>query len=273
MSDRSVPPGVDPTKPSAGRIYDLFLGGSDYFDVDLKVAETIRQICPEAEDAAWANRGFLQRSARWLALQGVRQFIDIGAGLPTRNNTHEAVRAVNPSARTVYVDNDPTILAHARALLVGLPDTAYIAGELRDPDAVLDSPELRAMIDLGKPVGLMLAAIMHFVADKDDPWALVRRYLDALAPGSYLALSHATSDRTNPAVIQHTKALYASATEQLYFRPAVDIERFFEGLELQPAYDGAPDGLSYTGLWGADDPVEADTDGSRWLICGVAKKP
>ena len=273
LSADSLPPGVDPTRPSAGRIYDLFLGGTDYLEVDLKVAEVLRQLAPEAEDGVWANRGFLQRSARWMALEGVDQFIDIGAGLPTRNNTHEAVQSVNPDARTVYVDNDTMILAHARSLLEGTPNTAYISGDFRDPDSVLGDPELRAMIDFDKPVGLMLTMILHFVSDDVDPVSLVHRYLDALAPGSYLALSHGTSSRTNPDVIERAKALYANATEQLHIRTEEEINQFFDGLDFVPPYDGAPAKLTYVGLWGAEDPEAADSDGSRWVMCGVGRKP
>lgn len=270
----AIPPAVDPTVPSAGRIYDLFLGGTNHLEVDQKVAAVIRDMLPEAEDAAWANRGFLQRAARWLALDaGIKQFIDIGAGLPTRNNTHEAVQAVDAETRTVYVDNDPMILAHAHALLADTSNTAFVNGDLRDPDGILDHPEVRDLIDFGQPVGLIFAAVIHFIPDETDPWSLTRRYLDALAPGSYLALSHATSDRTNPEVIERARQLYASATEQLYFRPEADIKRFFEGLELAPPYKGAEADLTYVGIWGAEDEEFADSDGSRWLMCGVARKP
>ncbi|HEY8455875.1 MAG TPA: SAM-dependent methyltransferase [Actinopolymorphaceae bacterium] len=274
--DRSaaIPSSVDPTKPSAGRIYDHLLGGTEYLEVDRRAAEAIRKTAPEVEDAVWANRGFLQRSARWLAeTAGIRQFIDIGAGLPTRNNTHEAAQAVAPDARVVYVDNDPTILEHSRALLANARNTAFINGDLRDPDGILNHPEVRQLIDFSQPVGLMLAAVVHFLPDEEDPWGVVQRYVEALPSGSYLALSHATSTRTNPNVIARANELYANATEKPYFRPEEDIARFFEGLEIVPPYPDAPAELTYVGLWGAEDPEAADTDDSRWLFCAVARKP
>ncbi|GAA4984307.1 SAM-dependent methyltransferase [Actinopolymorpha pittospori] len=270
----AVPPGVDPTRPSAGRLYDYYLGGTEHLEIDRIAAERIRARMPELEDGAWANRGFLQRSARWMAAEaGIRQFIDIGAGLPTRNNTHEAVQSVALDAHTVYVDNDPMVLAHARSLLEGADNTGFIAGDFRAPDDVLGAPEVQALIDFDKPVGLMLIAVVHFVSDDSDPWALVRRYLDALAPGSHLSLSHITADRNRPEVVETFHEVYAAANEQVHFRSKPDVERFFDGLELVPPYEGAKEGVTYTGLWGADDPETADSDGSRWVYCGVARKP
>jgi O-methyltransferase involved in polyketide biosynthesis len=274
--DRSaaIPSSVDPTKPSAGRIYDHLLGGTEYLEVDRRAAEAIRKTAPEVEDAVWANRGFLQRSARWLAeTAGIRQFIDIGAGLPTRNNTHDAAQAVAPDARVVYVDNDPTIYEHARTLLDDADNTAFVQGDLRDPDGILNHPEVRNLLDFTQPIGLMLVAVAHFLSDEDDPWAVVRRLVEAVPSGSYLALSHATSSRTNPTVIERIQQIYANATEQTYFRPEEDIARFFEGLEIVPPYPDAPPALTYVGLWGAEDPEQADTEGSRWIMCAVARKP
>jgi hypothetical protein len=275
MSDaEEVPPGVDPTVPSAGRLYDFYLGGTEHLEVDRVAAAHIRAKVPELEDIAWSNRGFLQRATRWLAAEaGIRQFIDIGAGLPTRNNTHEAAQKVAEDARTVYVDNDPMILAHARGLLVDAKNTTFITGDLRDPDAILDHPELRALIDLDQPVGLVLAAVVHFVSDEHDPWQLVKRYMSALAPGSYLVLSHITADKVSPAGVQAFLDVYANASEQGYFRTREEVTRFFDGLEFVPPYDGAPLGLTFTGLWGAEDPEAADSDGSRWGYCGVARRP
>ncbi|HEY6737769.1 MAG TPA: SAM-dependent methyltransferase, partial [Actinopolymorphaceae bacterium] len=263
-----VPPGVDPTVPSAGRLYDLFLGGDQHFEVDRMAAEIIRKTAPEVEDGAWANRGFLQRSARWMALEaGIDQFLDIGAGLPTRNNTHEAAQSANPDARTVYVDNDPMVYAHARSLLEGVQNVALIMGDIRRPDAVLGDAELRRLIDFERPVGLVLAAVLHFVGDADDPWGIVRRYMDALPSGSYLALSHGALDKGDPRVAERVQQVYRNATEQLYIRTRPEIERFFDGLELVPPYKGAPAEVTTTGLWGAEDPDLAESDGSRWALC------
>jgi len=199
--DPPVPPGVDPTTPAPARLYDYYLGGSNNFEADRIVAEQLRQGLPELSDAAWANRGFHQRAAGWLADKGVRQFIDLGAGLPTQGNTHEVVQRTS-DARVVYVDHDPMVLAHASQLLSGTPATALVLADLRDPDSVLGHDNLRELIDFEEPAGLLMTAVLHFVADSADPWGLVQRYMSALAPGSYLVLSHATGDRLPPRAIE-----------------------------------------------------------------------
>jgi O-methyltransferase involved in polyketide biosynthesis len=272
-TDTPVPPGVDPTKPNVGRMYDLVLGGTNYFEADVKAVEAIRQFVPETEDIVWANRGFLQRATKWLAEHGIRQFIDVGAGLPTRNNTHEAAQAVGPDARVVYVDIDPMIVAHGRDLLKDTPHTVFIQGDLRDPDGILNHPEVRELIDFDEPVAMVLAAVLHFVSDDDDPWGLVARYMAPLVSGSYLALSHATYDRIHPEVIERFRRVYDNANEQAHFRSKPDVERFFDGLEIVPPYDGAPPVVTFSGLWDAEEPADADSDGSRWIYCAVARKP
>jgi hypothetical protein len=268
-----VPPGVDPLTPSAARLYDYYLGGTNNFQVDRDAAERMRTLMPELSDAAWANRGFHQRAARWIAERGVRQFIDIGSGLPTTGNTHDAVQQVNPGARVVYVDNDPMVAAHARGLLAGDGSTRFILADLRDPDSVLGHPELLGHIDLGEPAGLLMTSVVHFVADGSDPWGLVARYLAAMAPGSYLALSHATMDRLPPRMVEAGLEMYARAAERLYPRSRAQVELFFDGLELVPPYEGAQDAVGYVGSWGAEDPEAAQSDGSRVLYCGVARRP
>src|SRR5215469_14085158 len=270
--DPPVPPGVDPSAPAPARLYDYYLGGSNNFEADRIAAERLRQGLTELSDAAWANRGFHQRAAGWLADQGIRQFIDIGAGLPTQGNTHEVVQR-NSDARVVYVDNDPMVLAHASQLLSGTPATALVLADLRDPDSVLGHDNLRELIDFEEPVGLLMTAVLHFVADSADPWGLVQRYMSALAPGSYLVLSHATGDRLPPRAIEAMLKTYENATEKLVLRSLPEVERFFTGLELVPPYEGAEPGVTFTGQWAAVDPDSADSDGSRVLYCGVAKRP
>jgi hypothetical protein len=224
-------------------------------------------------DAVLANRGFHVRAAAWMAGHGIRQFLDIGSGLPTVNNTHETVQALVPAARVVYVDIDPIVGAHASKLLAANQSTALVVADMRNPEAVLASPVLRSTIDLSEPVGLMMTAVWHFVPDEEDPWGLVARYLAALAPGSYLALSHGTLDRMPPDQIQAGRDGYARSSANVYMRPKADIERFFEGLEIQPPRPGAEPELTYAGLWGAEDVDLADSDGSRAIFCGVALKP
>ena len=272
--DPPVPPGVDPTTPAPARLYDYYLGGSNNFEADRVVAEQLRLGLPELSDAAWANRGFHQRAAGWLAAnKGIRQFIDVGAGLPTQGNTHEVVQRAAPDARVVYVDHDPMVLAHASQLLSGTPATALVLADLREPEQVLGHANLRELIGFSEPAGLLMTAVLHFVPDSADPWGLVQRYMSALAPGSYLVLSHATGDRLPPRAIEAMMKTYENATEKLVLRSRPEVERFFTGLELVPPYDGAEPAVTFTGQWGAVDPDSADSDGSRVLYCGVAKCP
>lgn len=272
--DPPAPPGVDVTRPSPARLYDYYLGGTSNFAVDREAGERLRQALPELTDAAWANRGFHQRAARWLAAErGIRQFLDIGSGLPTVGNSHEVTQQVDPATRVVYVDLDPMVAAYSAELLAGQRNTTVITADLRDPDAVLGHPGLRAMIDFRAPVALLMTAVLHFVADGSDPAGLLRRYRGALARGSYLALSHATADRLPPAAAQAILAAYENASEQIYLRDRVSVTRFFEGTELVRPHQGAPPGISYVGEWGAEDPALADSDGSRVLYCGVGRCP
>jgi hypothetical protein len=265
--------GVDYGTPAPARIYDYMLRGDNHFQTDIQAAERILSAVPEIGDCAWSNRGFHQRAAKWIAERGVRQFIDIGSGLPTVGNTHEVVQKVIPGARVVYVDNDPMVAEQGGQLLAEDRSTRVICADLREPASILDHPEVRELIDFSEPAGLLLTAVLMFVSDDSEPWAQVRRYVDAVAPGSYLALSHLTDDYKPPVTAERFRAVFDGATERLYFRSLAGITRFFDGLELVPPYDGAEPGICYTGVWGAEDPVLADSDGARWLYCGVARKP
>lgn len=268
-----VPPGVDPEVPSPARLYDYYLGGRINYRADREAAERIRAGLPEISDMAWANRGFHQRAAKWLAQScGITQFIDIGSGLPTQGNTHQVVGAVTPLARVVYVDNDPMVRAFAGELLTGR-FTTFVFGDLREPDQVLADRLLRSLIDFTEPVGLLMTAVMHFVADDLDPWGLVSRYVAALPPGSYLALSHVTADNVPPQAVRTGLAEYAKATENIHLRPRADVQRFFAGLDLVPPWPGGEPRLVFMGEWGADDPETADSDGSHWGYAGVGRVP
>ncbi len=273
MDQTGIPEGVDTGRPTPARIYDYMLQGNNYFQVDRLAAERILAAAPEIRDAAWSNRGFHQRAARWIAQRGVRQFVDIGSGLPTVGNTHEVAKKVDPQARVVYVDNDPMVQLHSQALIDVGGSIGVICADLREPGTILDHPEVRRLIDFGEPVGLLMTGVMMFVSDTSDPWALVSHYVGALAPGSYLSLSHLTDDYKPPAAAEGFRAVFDTATEHLYFRSRAKVERFFAGLELVPPYEGAEPGVTFTGLWGAEDVELADSDGSRWLYCGVARKP
>jgi O-methyltransferase involved in polyketide biosynthesis len=253
-------------------MYDYMLGGTHNFQVDRNATEQFRAQMPDLADAAWANRGFHGRAARWLATdRGIRQFIDIGSGLPTQSNTHEVVRAVSNEARVVYVDIDPMVGVLAAELLTDDGATAVVVADLRDPDSVLGNPQLKAQIDFDQPLGLLMTAVLQFVPDEDDPWGLVARYVAALAPGSYLALSHITGDKLPPRSVMTGVEVYQRATASAFPRTKAEIERFFTGLELVPPFAGAQSDLTNVGLWGSEDPTSADTDGSRAFYCGVAR--
>jgi hypothetical protein len=268
-----IPAGVDPAIPSPARMYDYLLGGTNNFPADRLVGEKVKADSPDVVDAVLANRGFHGRAAVWMAQRGITQFIDLGSGLPTQNNTHESVRRVLPGARVVYVDIDPMVAAHAGSLLAGDGSTAVITADLRQPDAVLGHPDLRRLIDFDQPAGVLATAVMHFVADGSDPWGLLARYMTAVAPGSYLALSHATADRLPPRSVDEGMDTLEKAAIDVHLRSQAEVERFFAGLELVPPYAGAEPALTYVGVWGAEDASAADTEGSRWGYCGLARRP
>lgn len=273
IADPAVPSGIDHLVPSPARIYDYMLGGTFNFQADRDAADRAMAQVPELRDIIMANRGFHGRSARWMAECGLAQFIDIGSGLPTVGNTHEVVRAVNPAAKVVYVDIDPMVAACASELMFSPADTRVLVADVRDPDALLGDKELTEVIDLSEPVGVLITGVLHFVADSSDPWALMRRYVSEVAPGSYFALSHATHDNLPPRSVEAGREEYANASEQFYFRSKAQIAQFFEGLEITPPYEGAASTLSFLGQWHAEDLTLADSDGSRWGFCGVGRKP
>lgn len=268
-----VPAGVDTSVPTAARIYDYMLRGHNYFEADERACQRLIAAVPDSRDIATANRGFHQRSAKWIAQRGIRQFVDIGSGLPTVGNTHEVVQQVSSDAHVVYVDRDPMVELHSKALIDNTGTISVICADLREPDSILDNAELGKMIDFGRPVGLLMTAVMHFVSDGSDPWALLSRYLDVLAPGSYLSLSHLTDDYKPPAAAEGFRAVFDSATDHMYYRSAAKVERFFAGLEVVSPYQGAEPGVTFAGYWGCEDVELADSEGSRWLYCAVARKP
>jgi S-adenosyl methyltransferase len=271
--DLERPPAASIIKPSPARLYDYFLGGKDNFAADRAAAEQIRRAFPALSEAAWANRRFHGRAAKWLANRGIRQFIDIGAGLPTMENTHQVVEQVAADTRVVYVDNDRQVVSHARALLVGGPNLTAIEGDVREPDTILGHRELLTLIDLREPVGLLITAVMHFIADAYDPWKLVVRLMGALAPGSYLALSHVTADGIPARVVQVGTEVYEHATEKLHPRSRADVARFFHGLERMPDDSRRSPGVVHADQWGNPDNSHTDSAGSRAIYWGVGQNP
>jgi S-adenosyl methyltransferase len=275
MSDAErVPPGADASKPSPARMYDHYLGGSANFQVDRDAVDRILELVPEIRDAAWANRGFLQRAVRWIAERGVCQFVDLGAGLPTQRCTHEVAREVQRDARVLYTDNDPGVIAHGREILAGVSGTAVIEADFRHPEQLLTHPEACRLINWDEPVGLLIIAVTQFVSDIEDPWRIVTSYVEALAPGSYLALSAPTADHMAARKITWITDVYATSTIPLTTpRTKAEISRFFTGLEIVSPYKGGAAALTSAGLWDCEDPEAAESDGSRAFYAAVARKP
>jgi hypothetical protein len=270
---RPVPPGVDATKPSQARTYDYVLGGTHNYEVDRRLAASLTRAVPELIDTVWANRGFHQRAARYIARQGVSQFIDIGAGLPTVGNTHEVVQQENPQSRVVYTDIDPAVLAHASEMLTGDSRTVMIEGDVQRPDEILGHPDLRRLIDFTQPVGLLITAVLHAVPGDPGPARLIARYLDAFPSGSYLALSHMTTEAVPPLRMQTLIEAGIQDVGGKYPRTRAQVREIFAGLEMVAPYPGAQEAVTWLGLWGCEDPEAADSDGSRWACCGVGRKP
>jgi len=226
---------IDVTRPHPARRYDYWLGGKDNFQADRDAAEAIAAVFPHIRTAARENRAFMRRAVSYLAAEaGVRQFLDIGTGLPTANNVHDVAQRIAPESRIVYVDNDPLVLSHARALLTSSEQgaTAYIDADARNPEKILLDPAVRDTLNLAEPVALLLVAVLHFVEDDDDPYAIVKQLVSALPTGSYLVLSHATFDPLDPETIAAMNAVNEGITPKFCPRTMSEVSQFFEGLDL-----------------------------------------
>ncbi len=224
-------PFLDTSRPHPARMYDYFLGGKDNFPADREAGDEVLAAWPEVRDGVQENRAFLQRVVRFLAREaGIRQLIDIGTGIPAQGTVHEVAQAITPDVRVVYVDNDPIVHVHANALLAG-DTTSIILADLREPDTILDHPTVREAIDLTQPFAVLLVAILHFIADEEDPAGIVARFRDAMSPGSFLAISHVTAD-FSPETTTRAARVYDRAAARLVPRSGTEIARFFDGLDL-----------------------------------------
>ena len=263
-------PEINTAKPHAARVYDFYLGGKDHFAADRETGQALMRVVPTIRAAARENRAFLGRAVRYLVAEaGIRQFLDIGTGLPSANNVHEVAQGLVPSCRVVYVDNDPIVLAHARALLTSSPEgkTAYIQADLREPEKILGDPVTTATLDFSQPIALMLVAVLHFVPDGDDPQRIVDTLLDALPAGSYLAASHVTAEH-DPDTLAGAGRAYQERGLTGQIRTADEFaELAFRGLAL------VDPGLTLVSEWRPRGtgprpmPSEVNTYG------GVARKP
>jgi hypothetical protein len=258
-------PLIDVNVAHIARVYDYWLGGKDHFAVDREVGDKVLEIHPETVQSVRANRGFLRRSVHYLAArEGIRQFLDVGTGLPSASNTHEVAQAAAPQARVVYVDNDPIVLAHARALLESGPlgATAYIDADMRDTGTILSGAS--QLLDFSRPVAVMLVAVLHMLRDEEDPQGIVDRFMAAVPPGSFLAISHLASDVQADTMAEMGRRLNESMTQQFTMRSKDQVTRFFRGLTLLEP------GVVLTHQWRPDSESDAALPGVLW--CGVARK-
>ncbi|WP_018657096.1 SAM-dependent methyltransferase [Actinomadura flavalba] len=264
MHERPAPPGIDVSVPNVARMYDFYLGGKDNYAADRAAADEVLRVAPQAPALARENRAFLDRAVRFLAGEaGLRQFVDIGAGLPTQGNVHEVAQSVAPDARVAYIDNDPMVLAHGRALLASTPGTVTLAGDLRAVDDLLADPALREVIDLDRPVGVLLISVLHCLDDDERPHETVAALRDALPSGSHLAISHITAGE-RAEVAQEGARVYRRASTGMTLRSADSIGRFFDGLDvLDP-------GIVPLAAWRPAVPPRADLP--TWFLCGVGRK-
>jgi hypothetical protein len=262
------PSGVDITLPHPARRYDYWLDGKDNYAADRASAAEVEKGFPTVRTSARENRRFLRRVITHLAEQrGIRQFLDIGAGLPAADNVHEVAQAIDPRSRVVYVDNDPIVLAHARVLLQGTPEgaTAYIQADVREPSAILSAPDLRDTLDLDQPVALTLLAVTHFLTDEDRPYELVGRLRDALAPGSFVAVSQATHDHLTAEERARSATSNQRSGVRFRARSAEEFGRFFTGLEL------VPPGITSVVEWGTPIAPPRSLVTSTSMLGGVGR--
>jgi len=264
-----VPDEIPLDRPSAARIYDYFLGGYHNFEVDRLMADRLAQTDPDVRLASWVNRAFLRRCVRFLVEQGIDQFLDIGSGIPTVGNVHEIAQATEPSARVVYVDIDPVAVAHSQAILRDNPSVASIRADARQPDQILDHAEVRRLLNWNKPAAVLFVAVLHLLPDDDQAYQAVVALRDALAAGSYVAISHPSCDDAPPALLEQINRLTAAAASRYQYRTVGKIRRFFDGLDL------VDPGLVHTPLWRPESPQDLLVDQPQRAFCfaGVGLKP
>ncbi|MEO3870027.1 SAM-dependent methyltransferase [Nonomuraea sp. B12E4] len=259
------PRGIDVTRPSVARMYDYYLGGKDNFEIDREAVRRVEKAMPEIRQLAQENRAFLRRAVRYMARQGIRQFIDIGSGLPTAGNTHEIAREITPDARVVYVDNDPVVLQHGRALLATDDNTAVAAADMRSPAEVLGHPETVKLLDFTQPVGVLMIAMVHFLT-LEERGPIMDKLRAALPPGSMLTATHATVDGHEADAVAQIENVYAATPTPIYFREHAEVVRFFDGFDL------IDPGLVTLDAW-HPDPADPAPAGTGWLLGAVGRKP
>jgi hypothetical protein len=254
---------VDLDRPSVARIYDYYLGGAHNFAVDRAVGEQAIRIVPELPDVLRANRAFLRRAVRFMMARGIRQFLDLGSGIPTVGNVHEVAHAVDPRATVVYVDHDAVAVAHSRSLLDSTATAAAVQADLTDPDLVLKHTEVEDLLDFDRPVGILLVAVLHFVPDAQDPGEVIRSYRRRMAPGSMLALSHGIHQDDDASRRMH--ALYSRSTCPLTARSKAQVEDLLDG------FDVVEPGVVDVALWRNDEEAQHAT--RSLAVAAVGRRP
>jgi trans-aconitate methyltransferase len=263
----SEPEEIDLTKPNAARVYDYYLGGDHNFAVDRQMGDEAIRMWPELPQIMQANRAFLRRAVHFCVEQGIRQFLDLGSGIPTVGNVHEVAQLAEPEARVVYVDTDPVAVAYSKKLLADNELADIVRADVRDPEAVLGAAEVAELLDLDEPVGLMMAAVLHFVGEESHPLDLVARYRDALAPGSYLALSHATHEGRPELADEHADLYRQRTSTPMTMRSREEINAFFAGFDL------VDPGLVFMPQWRPVSPSDIDDNPERFTaLVGVGRK-
>jgi SAM-dependent methyltransferase len=259
--------GIDTATPNIARIYDYLLGGKDNFAADREAARQLIDVIPDVAAIARDNRSFLGRVVRYVAAQGgIRQFLDLGGGLPTQANVHELAQGVAPEARVVYVDIDPVVASHGRALLASGDQVGVVLGDLRDPASIMQDPDVVRLLDLTRPLALLCTSTLHFIGDEADPHKIIAEYRDHLAPGSYLAISHGTLEEDPAGEGSKAEGVYRQASSQLHVRPLPEVLRFFGGFEL------VDPGLTWITEW-RPEPGTAPTGRPHSMRGGVGRKP
>jgi len=249
MTDEHATRGIDFDKPNAARVYDYLIGGKLNYAIDREFAERILQVRPEARELALLNRRWLRRAVRFGAEQGIRQFLDIGSGMPTVSHVHEIVQSIDPQARVVYVDNEPIAVAHSEIVLQDNDNAEMVQADAEVPAGVLEHPTTERLLDFGKPVMVIMAAFVHFIPDERNPAGLIAAYRDALAPGSYLALSSGTFEGQGDEV-RRAAEMYQKSGTDVVARSKEELRALVDGFEI------VPPGIVFTPEWRPDDPAD-----------------
>ena len=253
---------VDTTAPSTARAYDYYLGGAHNFAVDRELARNVAREVPDVRDMVIANRAFLRRAVHYCTGQGIRQFLDIGSGIPTAGNVHEIAQGAAPGSRVVYVDNQPVTVSHSTTILEGNENATIVHGDIEEPRALLEHPETRRLLDFDRPIGLIAVALLHFVPDSSAPRELVRAFHERLAPGSHLCLSHLTAD-DYPAELDGLTELYRRTRSPLIPRSRQEVADLMADFEL------VEPGVSYVPEWRPESAEDVGPDPSRSIVYGA----